>query len=60
MRTATFGVWVVLVVPAHHRRREIYVGLPTVYTIVGNKLAPWFAERYLAKHAVDGQQTPDP
>ena len=45
---------------AHHRRREIYVGLPTVYTIVGNKLAPWFAERYLAKHAVDGQQTPDP
>jgi short-subunit dehydrogenase len=45
---------------AHHRRREIYVGLPTVYTIVGNKLSPWFAERYLAKHAVDGQQTPDP
>jgi NAD(P)-dependent dehydrogenase (short-subunit alcohol dehydrogenase family) len=45
---------------AHHRRREVYVGLPTVYTILGNKLAPWFAERYLAKTAVDGQQTPDP
>jgi hypothetical protein len=44
---------------AHHRRREIYVGLPTVYTIVGNKLAPWLAERYLARTAVDGQQTPD-
>jgi NAD(P)-dependent dehydrogenase (short-subunit alcohol dehydrogenase family) len=45
---------------AHHRRREIYVGVPTVYTIVGNKLAPWLAERYLANTAVDGQQTPDP
>jgi len=29
---------------AHHRRRELYVGLPTVYTILGNKLAPWLAE----------------
>jgi NAD(P)-dependent dehydrogenase (short-subunit alcohol dehydrogenase family) len=46
--------------PARHRRREVYVGLPTVYTILGNKLAPWFAERYLARTAVDGQQTPDP
>jgi NAD(P)-dependent dehydrogenase (short-subunit alcohol dehydrogenase family) len=45
---------------AHERRREVYVGLPTVYTILGNKLAPWFAERYLAKTAIDGQQTPDP
>lgn len=45
---------------AHHRRRETYVGLPTVYTILGNKVAPWLAERYLAKTAVNGQQTPDP
>ena len=44
---------------AHQRRREVYVGFPTVYTIIGNKLAPWFAERYLAKTAIDGQQTPD-
>jgi NAD(P)-dependent dehydrogenase (short-subunit alcohol dehydrogenase family) len=42
---------------AHHRRRELYVGFPTVYTIIGNKLAPWLAERYLAKTAVGGQQT---
>jgi NAD(P)-dependent dehydrogenase (short-subunit alcohol dehydrogenase family) len=42
---------------AHHHRRELYVGFPTVYTIIGNKLAPWLAERYLAKTAVDGQQT---
>jgi short-subunit dehydrogenase len=40
---------------AHHRRREIYVGIPTVYTIWGNKLAPWLAERYLARTAVSGQ-----
>jgi short-subunit dehydrogenase len=45
---------------AHHRRREVYVGFPTVYTILGNKVAPWLAERYLAKTAIDGQQTPDP
>jgi NAD(P)-dependent dehydrogenase (short-subunit alcohol dehydrogenase family) len=40
---------------AHHRRREVYVGIPTVYTIWGNKFAPWLAERYLAKTAVSGQ-----
>ena len=38
----------------------MYVGFPTVYTIIGNKLAPWLAERYLAKTAISGQQTPDP
>jgi NAD(P)-dependent dehydrogenase (short-subunit alcohol dehydrogenase family) len=42
---------------AHHRRRELYVGLPTVYTIIGNKIAPWFAEWYLARTAIKGQQT---
>ena len=40
---------------AHHRRREVYVGVPTVYTILGNKFAPWLAERYLARTAVSGQ-----
>ncbi len=45
---------------AHHRRRELYVGFPTVYTIIGNKLAPWLAERYLARTAVAGQQTDEP
>ncbi|MBV9338388.1 MAG: SDR family oxidoreductase [Solirubrobacterales bacterium] len=45
---------------AHHRRRELYVGISTVYSIIGNKLAPWLAERYLAKTAVDGQQTDQP
>jgi short-subunit dehydrogenase len=42
---------------AHHRRRELWVGIPTVYTVLGSKLAPWLAERYLARTAVSGQQT---
>jgi NAD(P)-dependent dehydrogenase (short-subunit alcohol dehydrogenase family) len=45
---------------AHHRRREVWVGIPTVYTIIGNRLAPWIAERYLARTAVKGQQTDGP
>ncbi|MBV9214422.1 MAG: SDR family oxidoreductase [Actinobacteria bacterium] len=45
---------------AHQRRREVYVGGSTVYTIVGNKVAPWLAERYLARTAVNGQQTDEP
>ena len=40
---------------AHHRRREVYVGIPTVYTIWGNKVAPWLAERYLARTSVNSQ-----
>jgi len=43
---------------AHHRRREVYVGIPTVYTIWGSKVAPWLAERYLAKTAVGSQLSP--
>ncbi len=41
---------------ADHRRREVYVGFPSVYTILGNKLGPWLAERYLARTAYDSQQ----
>jgi len=41
---------------AHHRRREVYVGVPAVYTILGSKLSPWLAERYLARTAVSSQQ----
>jgi short-subunit dehydrogenase len=40
---------------AYHRRREVYVGVSTVYTIWGNKVAPWLAERYLAATGVSGQ-----
>jgi NAD(P)-dependent dehydrogenase (short-subunit alcohol dehydrogenase family) len=42
---------------AHHRRRELYVGGSTCATIWGGQLAPWLAEWYLARTAVEGQQT---
>jgi NAD(P)-dependent dehydrogenase (short-subunit alcohol dehydrogenase family) len=45
---------------AHNRRRELYVGMPTVKTIVGNKLAPWLVERVLAKQGYSGQQSDKP
>jgi short-subunit dehydrogenase len=45
---------------AHHRRRELWVGLPTVYTIAGNRVASWLAERYLAATGFSGQQTETP
>lgn len=45
---------------AQHRRRQAYVGISTLYTVLGSKFAPWIAERYLAKTAVSGQQTEDP
>ncbi len=45
---------------ARHRRREVWVGVPSVYTILGNKLSPLAAELYLAKTAVSGQQTQQP
>ncbi len=41
---------------AHHRRREVYCGLPAVEAIVGNKLAPGLADRYLARTGFDSQQ----
>jgi len=43
-----------------HKRREVYVGFPTVKAIYGNELAPAFADRYLADHAFSGQQTSQP
>ena len=45
---------------AHSRRREIWVGLPTVYTILGERLAPWLGDIYLAKTGVNSQLTEPP
>lgn len=44
----------------HPRRREIWVGGSTVMTIIGNRLAPWVAERYLARTGFSSQQTDTP
>lgn len=45
---------------AHSKRREVYVGGSSVMTIVGNKLAPRLADRYLARTGYDSQQTDEP
>jgi NAD(P)-dependent dehydrogenase (short-subunit alcohol dehydrogenase family) len=44
---------------AHHRRREIDVGFSSVKAIVGNKIAPRFADRYLARTGFQSQQIED-
>ena len=41
-------------------RREIYVGMPTVLAILGNKIAPGLADRYLANVGYQAQQTQEP
>ena len=45
---------------ATHKRREVYVGWPTVKAIYGNDLAPAYADRYLAKNGFGSQQTSEP
>jgi short-subunit dehydrogenase len=43
---------------AHHARREVFVGWPTVKAILGSRIAPWFADRYVAKRGYGAQQAP--
>ncbi len=45
---------------AHHPRREIYLGWPSVKAIFGQKLVPGYADRYLARHGFDDQYTGRP
>ena len=45
---------------AHHRRRELYVGWPTVKAITGNKIAPGLLDHYLGGTGYDSQQTAEP
>ena len=45
---------------AYHDRREMYVGYPSVQTIVGNKLAPGLGDWYLAQTGYDSQQRDEP
>jgi NAD(P)-dependent dehydrogenase (short-subunit alcohol dehydrogenase family) len=41
---------------AHHDRREVWVGWPTIKAIAGNRIAPGYADRYLAKNGYESQQ----
>jgi len=47
-----------LIWKAAHRpgKREWYGAWSVVKAVVGNKVAPWFADRYLAKNGYDAQQ----
>ncbi len=45
---------------ADHPRREVKVGGPTLKTVWGNRIAPWFADRYLARNGYESQQTSEP
>ena len=45
---------------AVHHRRELNVGSSTTLTIVGNNVAPWLGDAYLAKKGYRAQQTGQP
>lgn len=45
---------------AHHPKREVLLGWPTVEAVFGQKLAPGYADRYLARHGFGGQHTDRP
>jgi NAD(P)-dependent dehydrogenase (short-subunit alcohol dehydrogenase family) len=45
---------------AHHHRRELYVGAPTIEGIVGDKLAPGLLDRYVASTVWEGHQRQEP
>jgi hypothetical protein len=45
---------------AYHRRRQVYVGFPTVLNVLGERVAPWFLDWYLAKTGYSSQMTKHP
>lgn len=49
-----------IIYAAAHNRREIFVGLPTFKAIIGNKIAPWYADCVLSDMGYEGQQTNEP
>jgi NAD(P)-dependent dehydrogenase (short-subunit alcohol dehydrogenase family) len=44
----------------HPRRREYWVGAPTVGTLIANAVAPGLLDRYLARTGFKSQQTDEP
>jgi short-subunit dehydrogenase len=43
-----------------HPQRQLMVGWPTVKAILGNAVAPGYADRYLGRKGYDAQQTDEP
>jgi short-subunit dehydrogenase len=46
-----------IVYAAEHPRREIWLAWPAVKAILGERIAPGFADHYLARHGYDAQMT---
>ena len=49
-----------IVYAAQHPRRELWVGLPTVYTILGERVVSGLMDRYLAKTNIGAQEAKQP
>src|SRR3954451_19643696 len=49
-----------IVYAAQHPRREMWVGLPTVYTILGERVVSGLMDRYLAKTNIGAQEAKEP
>lgn len=49
-----------IVFAAAHDRRTVWMGYPTYEAIIGNKIAPWYADMVLARTGIKGQQTDEP
>jgi len=49
-----------VVYASHHNRREIYVGMPSVKAILGNKLFAGSLDHFLARTGYESQQTNEP
>jgi NAD(P)-dependent dehydrogenase (short-subunit alcohol dehydrogenase family) len=49
-----------IVFASENERREMWVGWPAARTIIGNRIAPWYVDRKLAKEGFEGQQTDEP
>jgi NAD(P)-dependent dehydrogenase (short-subunit alcohol dehydrogenase family) len=49
-----------IVYAAEHRRREIWLGWPSIKAIVSDKIAPRLGDRYLALTGFRSQQTDEP
>jgi NAD(P)-dependent dehydrogenase (short-subunit alcohol dehydrogenase family) len=45
---------------AYSSRRQIYVGIPTVMNVLGERVAPWLLDIYLGKTGYGSQQTDQP
>ncbi|MGN6380610.1 MAG: SDR family oxidoreductase [Gaiellales bacterium] len=44
---------------ADHRRKEVWVGAPTVKAIIGDRVSSSLADRYLARNGYQAQLTPE-